>query len=89
MGTTDDPEVGNGPESSVSGTVGLIATVAAFVVAQVIVDVWPPFTSVGLALNCVIWGTIFGVGGVVLVALHPSCQKVRITRWKAILEKSA
>jgi hypothetical protein len=31
-----------------------MATEAALTVAQVMVDVWPLFTSVGLAVNCVI-----------------------------------
>jgi hypothetical protein len=54
MGAMDDPEVGSGPVSSDWGTAGEITTEAALVVAQVMVDVWPLFTSVGLALNCVI-----------------------------------
>jgi hypothetical protein len=51
-----DPEVGKGPESSVCGTAGVIVIEVALVVVQVMVVVWPPFSSVGLAVNCVIWG---------------------------------
>ncbi len=38
-GTTDDPEVGNGPVSSALGTAGEMVIVAALVVAQVMVVV--------------------------------------------------
>jgi hypothetical protein len=41
----------------------------AFVVAHVMVEVCPAFTSVGLALKVVICGTIFGGGGVVVVVV--------------------
>jgi hypothetical protein len=55
-GTTEDPELGSEPVSSVCGTGGVIVTDVAFVVAQVMVVVWPPFTLVGLAVNTVICG---------------------------------
>ena len=51
IGTMADPEVGSGPVASPWGTAGEIVTDAAWVVAQVMVDVWPPLTSVGLAEN--------------------------------------
>jgi len=89
MGAMDDPEVGSGPVSSDWGTAGEIATEAALLVAQVMVDVWPLFTSVGVALKFVIWGTTGG-GGVVFVPLvpHPgSCQKVSSAMPKPILRR--
>ena len=55
-GTTEDPEVDSEPVSSVWGTGGVIVTDVALVVVQVIVVVWPPFTTVGLAVNAVICG---------------------------------
>jgi hypothetical protein len=75
MGATELPDVGNGPASSDCGTAGEIAMDTAFVVAHVMVDVWPLFTSVGLALNWVIWGTIGAAvtdTASVLVAVVPS-----------------
>ena len=76
MGTMSEPEVAKVVPSG-TGTAGDMAIEAAWVVAQVTVDVWPPFTSVGLAENCVIWGTMGGgPGGVDLpFVLHPgSCK---------------
>ena len=55
-GTIDEPDVGSGPLSSIWLTGGLIVTDVAFVVAQVIVVVWPPLNAAGFAVNCVIWG---------------------------------
>ena len=56
IGTTEDPDVGSEPVSSVWATGGVIVTDVALVVVQVIVVVWPPFTAVGLAVNAVICG---------------------------------
>jgi hypothetical protein len=51
-----EPEVGSVIPSSVGATGGLIVTEVAFVVAQVIVVVWPAFTEVGLAVKVVTCG---------------------------------
>src|SRR5215469_6230449 len=59
-GTTDEPDMGKGPESSGCGTAGVMVTEVAFVVAQVTVVVCPPPMVIGLAVNCVISG---GGGG--------------------------
>ena len=55
-GTIADPEVGSEPESSVCATGGVIVTDVALLVVQVMVVVWPPFTTVGFAVNSVICG---------------------------------
>ncbi len=55
-GAMDDPDVGNGPESSGNGTVGVIVIEVALVVAQVSVVVCPLLTNIGLAVNAVICG---------------------------------
>lgn len=55
-GTTAVPEVGSGPESSLTAIAGLIVTLVALLVAQVSVIVCPLFTTLGLTLNCVIVG---------------------------------
>ena len=51
-----EPEAGRVTPSSGGSTAGLIVTEMAFVVAQVIVEVWPAFTDVGLAVKEVTWG---------------------------------
>jgi hypothetical protein len=56
IGTNDDPETGSGPESSGTGTGGVIVTDVAFVVAQVSVVVCPAFRNIGLAVNWVTCG---------------------------------
>ena len=58
-GTSDDPETDSGPESSGTGTAGVIVTVVALFVAQVSVVVWPAFTNIGFAVNCVTCGSVF------------------------------
>jgi hypothetical protein len=55
-GTIDDPEVGRVPVPSVVVTAGVIVTDVALVVVQVMVVVWPPFTTAGFAVNSVICG---------------------------------
>jgi len=56
MGTTADPDVGSGPESSPKGIAGLNVTEVALVVAHVSVVVCPALTEVGFAVSCVIVG---------------------------------
>ena len=51
-----EPDVGRVIPSSGLNTGGLMLTEVAFVVAQVIVAVWPEFTEVGLAVNVVTCG---------------------------------
>ncbi len=51
-----EPEVGSVTPSSGGSTAGLIVTEVAFVVAQVMVEVWPAFTDVGFAVKEVTWG---------------------------------
>ena len=89
MGTMSDPEVGSGPESSGTGTAGEIAIDVAWLVAQVMVVVWPLFTSVGLALKVVICGTIGGgPAGLLLPMLHPrSGQKLSSAMPKTALRR--
>ena len=60
IGTTADPEVGGGPESSPSGMGGLNVSEVAFVVTHVSVVVCPALTEVGLAVNWVICGGAAG-----------------------------
>lgn len=55
-GVSDDPEVGNGPVSSVWETAGVIVTEVALVVVQLIVDGCPALTNIGLAVNDVTCG---------------------------------
>jgi hypothetical protein len=54
-GTVAEPVVGSGPESSPTGSVGVMVMEVAFVVAHVSVVVCPALTAVGFAVNCVIW----------------------------------
>ena len=56
MGVTDDPEVGNGPLSSVWATAGVMVTEVAFVVVQLMVEGCPALTNIGLAVNDVTCG---------------------------------
>jgi hypothetical protein len=51
-----DPEVGNGPVSSVCDMTGVIVIEVAFVVAHVSVVLCPALTYVGFAVNCVTVG---------------------------------
>ncbi len=51
-----EPEAGSVTPSSGGSTAGLMVTAVAFVVAQVMVEVWPAFTDVGFAVKEVTWG---------------------------------
>lgn len=53
-GIVAEPVVGSGPESSPTGSVGVMVIDVALLVAQVSVVVCPALTEVGFALNCVI-----------------------------------
>jgi len=86
MGTTSDPEVDKVVPSGI-GTAGAMATDAAFVVAQVRVLVWPPLTSVGLALNVVICGTIGG-GPEGVGLLEPMLQPGRVQTESSVVAKT-
>lgn len=55
-GVSDDPEVGNGPVSSVWATAGLIVTEVALVVVHAIVEGCPALTNIGLAVKDVTCG---------------------------------
>lgn len=56
MGVSDDPEVANGPVSSVWATAGVIVTEVALVVVQLMVEGCPALTNIGLAVKAVTCG---------------------------------
>jgi hypothetical protein len=55
-GVSDDPEVGNGPVSSVWATAGVIVTEVALVVVHAMVEGCPALTNIGLAVKDVTCG---------------------------------